>query len=108
MSSVHCPVHFTSQVQKLHTWSLSIYSPDAERNFFVLQILAPSPQYLNEPHRQSTVETVDSGIADDHSGGGASPSHVVVSNTPRLSLDSRLVPIRPQARFINGHRVVTR
>ena len=70
--------------------------------------MSADPQFLHEPLRQSTVETVDSGIADDHNGGGSSPSHMVVSNSPRLSLDSRMIPIRPQARFINGHRVVTR
>ena len=85
----------------------------------------PDPNHLAQPLRQSTVETVDSGIADDQNGGGGglgspgvivsscpggglrSPG-VIVSSSPRLSLDSRIIPTRPQPRFINGHRVVTR
>ena len=67
------------------------------------------PNHLAQPLRQSTVETVDSGIADDQNGGGGAGSPgVVVSSSPRLSLDSRIIPTRPQPRFINGHRVVTR
>ena len=67
------------------------------------------PNHLAQPLRQSTVETVDSGIADDQNGsGGAGSPGVVVSSSPRLSLDSRIIPTRPQPRFINGHRVVTR
>ena len=67
------------------------------------------PNHLAQPLRQSTVETVDSGIADDQNGGGGGGSPgVVVSSSPRLSLDSRIIPTRPQPRFINGHRVVTR
>ena len=66
------------------------------------------PNHLGQPLRQSTVETVDSGIADDQNGGGGFSPGVVVSSSPRLSLDSRMIPTRPQPRFINGHRVVTR
>ena len=79
--------------------------PEARRNSApATPQIELSPNYLAQPLRQSTVETIDSGIADDHNGG----SPQIVSNSPRLSLDSRMLPIRPQPRFINGHRVVTR
>ncbi len=56
-----------------------------------------------QPVRQSTVETIDSGIADDHV---MSPQQ---GATPRASLENSngILP-RPSPRFINGHRVVTR
>ena len=81
--------------------------PEARRNSSPVTPEQSPMHYLAQPHRQSTVETVDSGIADDHNGGGSSPQ-ILVSNSPRLSLDSRMLPTRPQPRFRDGHRVVTR
>ena len=111
-SQTHQDINVTSSISSPDTKqdvkspvTVCIYPDERPNSIAVTSQVVHSPQYLAQPHRQSTVETIDSGIADDQN--RCSPQ-IVVSNAPRLSLDCRMVPKRLQPRFENGHRVVTR